>query len=127
MAYAVYVDDEDIVWLTDFGANAIVRFDPATEAFTSFALPDADAAVRQLLGRPGEVWGAESGLDRLVVVRGPLPRSGGSRNLPSHDACCKHVSGCVRGPIPWAMLARDAGTEEEERAAIASRGMRSSR
>ena len=25
--------------------------------------------VRQMLGRPGEVWGAESGTDRLVVVR----------------------------------------------------------
>jgi virginiamycin B lyase len=69
MAYAVFVDDEDVVWLTDFGANAIVRFDSATEAFSPFELPDADAAVRQLLGRPGEVWGAESGLDRLVVVR----------------------------------------------------------
>ncbi|MET0772265.1 MAG: lyase [Candidatus Limnocylindrales bacterium] len=68
-AYAVYVDDEDVVWLTDFGANAIVRFDPVTETFTPVPLPDADAAVRQLLGRPGEVWGAESGLDRLVVVR----------------------------------------------------------
>jgi streptogramin lyase len=22
-----------------------------------------------MLGRPGEVWGAESGLDRLVVIR----------------------------------------------------------
>jgi virginiamycin B lyase len=30
----------------------------------------AGANVRQLLGRPGEVWGAESGTDRLVVVRG---------------------------------------------------------
>jgi len=40
-----------------------------TEAFVSSGLPDADAAVRQLLGRPGEVWGAESGLDRLVVIR----------------------------------------------------------
>jgi len=68
-AYAVYVDDQDGVWLTDFTANAIVRFDPATETFESFPLPDADAAVRQLLGRPGEVWGAESGLDRLVVIR----------------------------------------------------------
>jgi virginiamycin B lyase len=29
----------------------------------------AGADVRQLLGRPGEVWGAESGADRLVVVR----------------------------------------------------------
>jgi virginiamycin B lyase len=69
MAYAVFVDDEDIVWLTDFGSNAIVRFDPTSEAFASFGLPEAGAAVRQLHGRPGEVWGAGSGLDRLVVVR----------------------------------------------------------
>jgi virginiamycin B lyase len=69
MAYAVYVDEHDAVWLTDFGANSIVRFDAASETFVSFPLPDAGAAVRQLLGRPGEVWGAESGLDRLVVVR----------------------------------------------------------
>ena len=66
--YAVYVDGEDVVWLTDFGANAIVRFDPKSARFTVLRLKDDDAAVRQLLGRPGEVWGAESGLDRLVVV-----------------------------------------------------------
>jgi len=68
-AYAVYVDDRDIVWLSDFGANALVRFDPATESFTSFPLPSASAAVRQILGRPGEVWAAESAVDKLVVVR----------------------------------------------------------
>ena len=34
-----------------------------------FVLPLAGAAVRQLNGRPGELWGAESGQDRLVVVR----------------------------------------------------------
>ena len=67
-AYAVYVDDRDIVWLTDFGANAIVRFDPPTERFESIELPSPDAAVRQLLGRPGELWGAESAIDKLVVV-----------------------------------------------------------
>jgi virginiamycin B lyase len=67
--YAVYVDDRDQVWLSDFGANALVRFDPATERFTSFTLPSAGASVRQLLGRPGELWGAESGVDRLVVLR----------------------------------------------------------
>ena len=68
-AYAVYVDDKDKVWLSDFGANAIVRFDPETETFKSFPSDRDDAAVRQLLGRPGEVWGAESGTDRLVVIR----------------------------------------------------------
>lgn len=42
-----------IVWLTDCGANAIVRFDPATETFDLIELPSPDAAVRQLLGRLG--------------------------------------------------------------------------
>jgi virginiamycin B lyase len=67
--YAVYVDETDKVWLTDFTANAIVRFDPATEKFQSFPSDKAGANVRQLAGRPGETWGAESGTDRLVVVR----------------------------------------------------------
>jgi virginiamycin B lyase len=68
MAYAVFVDEQDIVWLSDFGGNAIVRFDPATETFDSVDLPSADGAVRQLHGRPGAVWGAESAVDKLVVV-----------------------------------------------------------
>ncbi|HLB23312.1 MAG TPA: lyase [Dehalococcoidia bacterium] len=67
--YAVYVDDRDVVWLSDFGANALVSFDPATERFTSYPLPSTPGNVRQLLGRPGEVWGAESGADKLVVIR----------------------------------------------------------
>ena len=67
-AYAVYVDEHDDVWVSDFGANALVRFDPDTETFASVPLPDPGAAVRQLLGRAGEVWGAESGADALVVV-----------------------------------------------------------
>lgn len=69
MAYAVFVDDQDIVWLTDFGANAIVRFDPRTEKFNSYPHPQPNAAVRQILGRPGEVWGAMSGQDKLLLIR----------------------------------------------------------
>lgn len=67
--YAIYVDDKDKVWVTDFIANAIHRFDPVGERFDSFPSDKRGAAVRQLLGRSGEVWGAESGTDRLVVVR----------------------------------------------------------
>src|SRR5919198_1193497 len=70
-AYAVYVDSRDMVWISSWGANALVRFDPQREAFEEFPLPSAGAQVRQLLGRPGEVWGAESGVDKLVVVRTP--------------------------------------------------------
>lgn len=68
-AYSVYVDDRDHVWVSDFAANTLVRFEPATERFTSVALPGRDSAVRQMLGRPGELWGAASSLDLLVVVR----------------------------------------------------------
>lgn len=69
-AYSVYVDERDHVWLSDFGgSNALVRFDPVTETFESFTLPSSPANVRQMLGRPGEVWGAESGTDKLVLLR----------------------------------------------------------
>jgi virginiamycin B lyase len=69
LIYAVYVDDQDIVWLSDFGANAMVRFDPASEQFTMIPLPSENGAVRQILGRPGEVWGAESGASKLILIR----------------------------------------------------------
>jgi virginiamycin B lyase len=68
-AYAVFVDEADVVWLTDFTANAIVRFDPSAEDFVSFPAESQPAEVRQILGRPGEVWGAESAADQLVVIR----------------------------------------------------------
>lgn len=67
--YSVYVDDLDRPWVTDFGANAILVFDQATEQFRAFPLARANANVRQMLGRPGEAWGAASGYDALVVVR----------------------------------------------------------
>src|SRR3990172_4155675 len=68
-AYAVYVDDADKVWVSDFPGNAILRFDPKTEKFESFPSDRENANVRQMLGRPGETWGAESGTDRLVLIR----------------------------------------------------------
>jgi virginiamycin B lyase len=67
--YAVYVDQNDDVWLSDFGGNAIVKFDPTAEGFTVFPLPSPSGQVRQILGRPGEIWGAESGVDKLIVIR----------------------------------------------------------
>jgi virginiamycin B lyase len=66
--YAIYVDETDAVWLSDFSANALVRFDPQTETFQTFSEISPGAAVRQMLGRSGEVWGAESGADRLVRI-----------------------------------------------------------
>ena len=67
--YSVYVDEQDRVWLTDFLTNSIVRFDPAAETFETFPSSKRGAQVRQMLGRPGEAWGAESGNDRLVQIK----------------------------------------------------------
>jgi virginiamycin B lyase len=65
--YAVFVDDAGTVWLSDFAGGRLVSFDPATETFT---IANGDApAVRQLHGRPGEVWGAASGSDQLLLIR----------------------------------------------------------
>ena len=65
----MYVDEADMVWLSDFGANALVRYNPRQDSFEFYPLPSPGANVRQILGRPGEVWGAESGTDKLVVIR----------------------------------------------------------
>ncbi|MGH8831169.1 MAG: virginiamycin B lyase family protein [Polaromonas sp.] len=67
--YAVYVDERDQVWVSDFGGNAIWHFDPASEAFQRFGLPREAASVRQILGRPGEVWLPESGTEHISVIR----------------------------------------------------------
>ena len=68
-AYAVYVDDKDMVWLSDFGNNAVVRFDPRSEKFDSWRHPREAASVRQILGRPGEVWLPESGTEHITLMR----------------------------------------------------------
>ena len=67
--YAVYVDDRDKVWLSDLGSNAIFSFDASTEKFTRIALANEGAAVRQILGRAGEVWLPESGTEHISVIR----------------------------------------------------------
>ncbi len=68
-AYAVYVDERDSVWVSDFGGNTTFRFDPATEKFQAFASPREAANIRQILGRPGEVWLPESGTEHISVIR----------------------------------------------------------
>lgn len=72
-AYAVYVDERGHVWLSDFGGATLWRFDPETESFQRFDPPTPRPQIRQLLGRPGEVWGAGSRIDTLIVVRTPRP------------------------------------------------------
>ena len=66
--YSVYVDDKDMVWIAEWTSNAIMRFDPRAQKWDSYPSNARGAAVRQMLGRSGEAWGAESSNNRLVVV-----------------------------------------------------------
>ncbi|WP_411878401.1 hypothetical protein [Polaromonas sp. YR568] len=68
-AYALHVDGKDIVGASEWSNNAMLRFDPGSEKFESIPLPRANAAVRQILGRPGEVWLPESGTEFVTVIR----------------------------------------------------------
>jgi virginiamycin B lyase len=67
--YAVYVDERDMVWVSDFGGNAVLAFDPKTEKFDRFPFPRDGASVRQISGRAGEVWLPESGTEHISVIR----------------------------------------------------------
>ncbi len=68
-AYAVYVDERDDVWVTDFASNNTLVFDIATEKWVA-TIPGSgpNAAVRQILGRGNEIYLPESGTDRLMLV-----------------------------------------------------------
>ncbi|WP_114972925.1 lyase [Rhodoferax ferrireducens] len=67
--YAVYVDNQDIVWASEWSNNAMLRFDPGSEKFDVITMPRPGANVRQILGRPGEVWLPESGTEFISVFR----------------------------------------------------------
>ena len=68
-AYAVYVDDRDYVWASEWTDNAVYRFDAASEKFERFGFSRDGTNIRQILGRPGEVWLPESGTETISVIR----------------------------------------------------------
>jgi virginiamycin B lyase len=67
--YAVYVDEREQVWVSDFGGNAVWHFDPGSEKFERHGFPREAANVRQIHGRPGEIWLPESGTEFVSVIR----------------------------------------------------------
>jgi streptogramin lyase len=47
----------------------VIRRRTTLQRFEAFPLPDNYAGVRQLAGRKGEVWGAESAADKLFMIK----------------------------------------------------------
>ena len=68
---------DSIVFSSSVGEAGVEcgRFDPKTERFESFPLPDSYANVRQLDGRKGDVWGAESAACGAVKKNQPRTMS----------------------------------------------------
>ena len=62
------MDDAATVWVSDCAADAVLRFDPRTEAFERFGYPRAAPNVRHSLVRHGQVWLPESGCEHLCVI-----------------------------------------------------------
>jgi len=67
--YAVYVDARDKVWISEWSGNAAFSFDPRSERFERYKFARDNANVRQIHGRPGEVWLPESGTEHITVIR----------------------------------------------------------
>jgi virginiamycin B lyase len=71
--YGIYVDEKDMVWITNWavenGTQTLLRFDPTQEKFEAFPLPSDHSDIHQLNGRPGEVWAAEAGIDKILLIR----------------------------------------------------------
>ena len=65
-AYAVYVDDRDMVWVSDWGANAMVRFDNRGQAIRRVTV-SADEKSNSLIvsGARADLQDAASVVERL--------------------------------------------------------------
>ena len=79
--YAIHVDDKDIVWVSQWGANSVYAFDPKTEQFKPVPGSKSGAEVRQILA--GQILIPESGNARVVIVNtaAPVTTSRGHRRL----------------------------------------------
>jgi virginiamycin B lyase len=59
------------VWYSESGVrpNTLVRFDPATAMFQTWAIPSGGGVVRNMMvTRDGNIVMAESGVDRVALV-----------------------------------------------------------
>ena len=62
---------KDVIWYSESGTtpNTVVRFDPKTEKFQTWVIPNGGGVVRNMAATPdGRVYIGCSGVDNLGVV-----------------------------------------------------------
>jgi streptogramin lyase len=65
-ARRMQIDDQDRVLVTEYRASKVALFDPKTEEFTEFALPQYTFPYRANFDKNGELWASTMSTDRVV-------------------------------------------------------------
>ena len=62
----------DVVWYSESGVkpNTLVRFDPKTEKFQSWAIPSGGGVIRNMMAyKDGTLALAESGINKVAIAQ----------------------------------------------------------
>lgn len=96
------VDARGILWIPAYGTNTLLRFDPASARFESFALPLRDAVpyVVRIDHGTGLLWIGTSAAD-VVLAFDPRTRRFTVYPLPSYGALVRHIAIDPRSHDVW--------------------------
>jgi streptogramin lyase len=67
------IDDQDRVLVTEYRTSKVALFDPKTEKFTEYSLPQYTYPYRANFDKNGEIWASTMSTDRVVRMD---PKSG---------------------------------------------------
>ena len=67
--YAIAADSTGRIWYVETGANKLVRFDPGTEKFDTFALPEGSDTRNIARDSRGRLWLTLPNADQIAVVQ----------------------------------------------------------
>jgi virginiamycin B lyase len=70
--YGIAITPDNIVWYSESGVtpNTVVRFDPKSRSFSSWAIPSGGGVVRHMAATPeGKLLLACSGKNKVAIVQ----------------------------------------------------------
>lgn len=99
--YGMRIAPDGIIWATQLVGNRLIRFDPATEAFTLYDLPTPTSGPRRLdIAPDGTVWIPEYAAGKLARFD-PATEQFTEYDLPIKDALPYIVRADPRTGIIW--------------------------
>lgn len=99
--YGMRIAPDGIIWATQLVGNRLIRFDPATEAFTLYDLPTPYSGPRRLdIAADGTIWIPEYAAGKLARFD-PATEQFTEYDLPSKDALPYIVRADPRTGVIW--------------------------